>query len=136
MDTRLKILLIDDEDDFRTTLKDRLIFEGFDVVEARNGSTGIDLAREQAPNLILLDIMMPLMSGHRVWSELQKFPDLAKIPLLVLSAKMRIQDHFWKDDFLDHDYISKALDFNGIMLEILKKLNLKSTPQRQLPNNL
>jgi CheY-like chemotaxis protein len=63
-----------------------LEFEGFEVVEAEGGQRGLELAKAQAPDLILLDLMMPDISGLAVCQELKKDALLCKIPIIVLSS--------------------------------------------------
>ena len=81
-----KILSIEDTTSFRRLIKMTLEFEGYEVVEAEGGRRGLELARAQAPDLILLDLMMPDLSGLEVCQELKKDARLSKIPIVVLSS--------------------------------------------------
>jgi CheY-like chemotaxis protein len=81
-----KILSIEDTTSFRRLIRMTLEFEGFEVVEAEGGQRGLELAKAQAPDLILLDLMMPDISGLDVCQQLKKDARLCKIPIVVLSS--------------------------------------------------
>jgi DNA-binding response OmpR family regulator len=81
-----KILSIEDTTSFRRLIKMTLEFEGYEVFEAERGRRGLELARAQTPDLILLDLMMPDMSGLEVCQELKKDARLSKIPIVLLSS--------------------------------------------------
>ena len=82
-----KVLIIDDEVLIRKTTALLLKKAQIDVITAGSGSEGIDLAKKQNPDLILLDIIMPEMSGWEVLSRLKARKDLAKIPVIVFTAE-------------------------------------------------
>jgi DNA-binding response OmpR family regulator len=81
-----KILSIEDTTSFRRLIKMTLEFEGYEVVEAEGGRRGLELARAQTPDLILLDLMMPDLNGLEVCQELKKDARLSKIPIVLLSS--------------------------------------------------
>jgi DNA-binding response OmpR family regulator len=81
-----KILVIDDYPDNVFLLQDRLENEGFEVVKAYDGKMGIQTARDEKPDLILLDIMMPDISGYEVCKELVLGEDTRMIPIILLTA--------------------------------------------------
>jgi DNA-binding response OmpR family regulator len=123
-----KILSIEDTTSFRRLIKMTLEFEGFAVIEADGGKRGLELAKAQAPDLILLDLMMPDISGLDVCRELQKDARLCKIPIIVLSSSD------------DSDEIEKCLQTGAqgyllkpfrpaMLLEIVRKhINVASGP--------
>lgn len=80
-----RILLIEDEELMVDLLQRKLSQEGYEVLIARNGEEGLKLAREQNPDLILLDIIMPKMGGFEVMERISKDNDLRKIPVIVIS---------------------------------------------------
>jgi CheY-like chemotaxis protein len=87
------ILVIDDDPDIRSSLCDILGEEGYRVAGARNGREALDYLKNQTrPSLILLDMMMPEMDGWRFRREQQKLPELADIPVVVLSAHGNVRD--------------------------------------------
>jgi DNA-binding response OmpR family regulator len=81
-----KILSIEDTTSFRRLIRMTLEFEGFEVIEAEGGKRGLELVKAQTPHLILLDLMMPDISGLEVCQELKKDSHLCKIPIVVLSS--------------------------------------------------
>ena len=81
-----KILVIEDEIFIRENLLELLEIEGFQAVGAENGNVGVQLAREQRPNLILCDVMMPELDGYGVLDALREDPATATIPFLFLTA--------------------------------------------------
>jgi len=80
------VLTIEDQDDIRRLIRMTLEFKGFRVLEAANGPDGLQLARSQKPDLILLDVMMPGMDGLTVSQTLAADPVLGRTPVIMLSA--------------------------------------------------
>lgn len=88
-----KVLIIDDEDDIREVAALSLeSVAGWEVVTASSGSQGLARAVEHRPDAILLDVMMPGMDGPTTFRELRKNPATAKIPVLLLTAKVQSSD--------------------------------------------
>ena len=88
-----KVLIIDDEDDIREVAALSLeSVAGWDVITASSGSQGLARAIEHQPDAILLDVMMPGMDGPTTFRELRKNPATAKIPVLLLTAKVQSSD--------------------------------------------
>jgi CheY-like chemotaxis protein len=88
-----KVLIIDDEDDIREVAALSLeSIAGWEVVTANSGSQGLARAAEHQPDAILLDVMMPDMDGPTTFRELRKNPATAKIPVLLLTAKVQSTD--------------------------------------------
>ena len=83
------ILVAEDDADIRGVLRLYLESEDFRVLEADSGTRALELAREQAPDMAVLDVMMPGMSGYELTRALRRFSD---IPILILSAKSRDED--------------------------------------------
>lgn len=86
MDKKAKILLIDDDVDFVETTKIILESKPYDVVVAYNGDEGLQKAREENPDLILLDVIMPVEDGFTAAEQLKRDPKLSKIPVLMLTG--------------------------------------------------
>ena len=88
-----RILIIDDEDDIRQVAALSLeTISGWDVVLARSGAEGIEVATKEQPDAILLDVMMPEMDGPTTFLKLQANPQTVKIPVLLLTAKVQGSD--------------------------------------------
>jgi DNA-binding response OmpR family regulator len=87
MSEPFKILVVDDEPHIREVLEYSLKLEGFQVYTAPDGRTGLELARKEEPDLVLLDWMMPEMNGLQVLSELKRDDKTKDIPVFMLTAK-------------------------------------------------
>lgn len=88
-----KILIIDDEEDIREVAALSLeTVAGWDVLVAGSGAAGIAKARENRPDAILLDVMMPGMDGPTTFRELRAIPETAGIPVILLTAKVQAAD--------------------------------------------
>jgi two-component system alkaline phosphatase synthesis response regulator PhoP len=86
MERKAKILLIDDDVDFVESTKTILESKPYEVIVAHEGDEGLQKAREENPNLILLDVIMPVKDGFTAAEQLKKDPQLSKIPVLMLTA--------------------------------------------------
>jgi CheY-like chemotaxis protein len=87
-----KILVIEDEALTRDMFQDCLEAEGFQTLGAENGLTGIGLARQHLPNLVLCDVLMPKLSGYEVLKRLRQDTTTATIPFIFITAKTRKVD--------------------------------------------
>jgi CheY-like chemotaxis protein len=86
MERKARILLVDDDADFVESTKTVLESKPYEVIVAVNGDEGLRKAREEKPDLILLDIIMPVEDGFMAAEQLKKDPKLAKIPVLMLTS--------------------------------------------------
>jgi CheY-like chemotaxis protein len=86
VEKKAKILLVDDDADFVESTKTVLESKPYEVIVAVNGDDGLRKAREENPDLILLDIIMPIEDGFTAAEQLKKDPKLAKIPVLMLTS--------------------------------------------------
>ncbi len=82
------VLIIEDDHDLRVSVRNLLEDEGYEVLTAANGKSGLELLQATTPKpcLIILDLMLPIMDGWHFASEVRKRPELASIPLLIMSA--------------------------------------------------
>ena len=86
MDRQVTILVVDDEPDVVTFLQRALESEGFAVIPAYDGLAALDIADTDKPDLILLDIMMPMMSGYEVCRQLKSNPQTKMIPIICVTS--------------------------------------------------
>lgn len=86
MERKAKILVIDDDPDFVAATKLVLESKPYQVVTAFDGDEGLKRARDESPDLIILDVIMPLKDGFMVCEQLKRDPELGKIPVLMLTA--------------------------------------------------
>jgi two-component system alkaline phosphatase synthesis response regulator PhoP len=82
-----KILIAEDERDIRELVSLTLQFGGFTVVQAANGAEAVELAQKALPDLVLLDVRMPKMTGYEACRRIKSMPELRDIPVVFLSAK-------------------------------------------------
>jgi CheY-like chemotaxis protein len=83
----ITILVADDEPSLRLLVKASLAARKYTILEVANGQEALNLAKQATPDLILLDVMMPFMTGFQVCAELRKDPRTASIPVIILTAK-------------------------------------------------
>ena len=119
-----RILVIEDEERIAQFLKRGLIYEGYRVDVAYDGNTGLDMAREQPPDLVILDWMLPGMDGIEVCRRLRAAGD---VPILMLTAKEEVQDRVHGLDAGADDYLVKPFDFDELMARI-RALFRRATP--------
>ena len=86
MEKRAKILLVDDDADFVESTRIVLESKPYDVIVAKNGDEGLRKAKETKPDLIILDVIMPIKDGFTAAEQLKKDPGLSRIPTLMLTA--------------------------------------------------
>lgn len=87
-----KILVVDDEPDIRRLVGFSLKRHGFEIVEATDGLAACSVAEAEMPDLILMDVMMPLMNGFDASRRLKENPATAEIPIVMLSAKSQVYE--------------------------------------------
>src|SRR6185436_8290793 len=85
MNHQKKVLVVEDEAPLREVLKDNLIQEGFNVIEAEDGSAGLRMANRHKPDLILLDILMPKMDGMTMMEKFRTTPGGRAVPIMLLT---------------------------------------------------
>ena len=123
--SRARVLVVDDEADIVSTLQYRLEFCEFEVITAVNGKEGLEKAANEKPDLILLDISMPVMDGHEMLERLKNRPDLKDIPVIMLTAYSDAKDVAKAADLGIVDYITKPFDFTELMGKISNALGNK-----------
>ena len=114
------ILIAEDDADIRALLRLYLEGDGFRVLEAENGTAALTLAREHAPDMAILDIMMPGMNGFELTRALRKYSEL---PILILSAKSQDNDKILGLNLGADDYIAKP--FNPVEIVARVKAQLR-----------
>ena len=107
---RQRVLLADDEPSMRLLCRINLDLAGFDVVEAQNGSEALAKARDASYDLVLLDVMMPDVSGHEVAEQLREDARTRELPIVFLSARASPADLRRGYELGALDYITKPFD--------------------------
>jgi CheY-like chemotaxis protein len=92
-----KILVVDDEQDIRTYLRTLFTKHGYEVETASNGEEGLTIAQRARPDMIFLDILMPKRTGIMAYRRLKKDPDLAGVPVVILTGLSQYRSFFAQD---------------------------------------
>lgn len=121
-----KILIIEDNQAILENTAEILELSKYEVYTASNGLQGIDQAVAKKPDLILCDIMMPILDGYGVLHLVQKNHDLKETPFIFLTARAERRDMQKGIDLGADDYISKPFDAIDLLNAIEKKLNTAS----------
>jgi DNA-binding response OmpR family regulator len=111
---KTKVLIVDDEAPIRLLCRVNLEAEGMEVLEAADGETGLETARAEKPDVVLLDVMMPGMDGWQVAEQLFEGEDTNQIPLVFLTARAELRDRARGLELGGVDYITKP--FNPVEL--------------------
>src|SRR4029078_4743352 len=102
-----RVLVIDDEGPIRLLCRVNLEAAGMEVREANDGPSGVEAARSERPEVILLDVMMPGMDGWEVFGELLKDEETAGIPVVFLTARAELRDQARGHDLGGVDHLSQ-----------------------------
>lgn len=130
-----KILVIDDTTVVRVKVREMLPPGNFQVLEAKDGLEGLKLIRKEKFSLIMLDFLLPKMSGWEVYQEIQSQPDLRKTPLVVMSGRKeevteKISEPFEHFEFLNKPFDQKQL-ISSIKAAMAKAKQPRTQPQPQ-----
>lgn len=131
-----KILVIEDEVSVRANIVRLLKLEDYDVIDADNGIKGVTLAKEQTPDLILCDVMMPGLDGYGVLSNLRADPITATTPLIFLTAKVAKEDLRQGMELGASDYIDKPFKREDLLKAIQTQLKKNATIKHQAEEKL
>lgn len=115
-----KILLVEDNEDNRDMLSRRLELKGFVVVLAVDGQDGVSKARAEQPDLILMDMSLPVMDGWHATKILKADPETTKIPVIALTAHAMLSDREKALAAGCDDYDTKPVDFQRLVEKIAK----------------
>jgi DNA-binding response OmpR family regulator len=120
-----RVLVIDDESPIRLLCRINLEAEGMEVLEAADGLSGLDAARLERPDVILLDVMMPGLDGWRVAEELLDDERTAGIPIVFLTARAELRDRARGLDLGGVDYVTKPfnpIDLAPLVRDLLRRV--------------
>ena len=124
-----KILIVEDEKDIVKMLEYNLKKEGFKTVYANDGEEALDLARKELPELILLDLMLPVMDGLEVCKELKKERKTSGIPIIILTAKTQETDKIVGLELGADDYVTKPFSPRELIARV--KAVLRRTYEKE-----
>ncbi len=115
---KTKILVIDDEPNIVQTLQDRLEMNEYRVFTAHNGRDGLEKFEREKPDVILLDVIMPVMDGLEMLETLRKRPDGQDVSIIMLTARSQTQDIARANACGIDDYIVKPFDLSELLAKI------------------
>ncbi len=128
-----KVLVVEDHRDTRELLKYNLTAAGFDVAAAEDGQFGIELAQAFKPDIVLLDLMMPGVDGLEVCRQLKGDPNMARIPIIMLTAKGEEVDKIVGLELGADDYVVKPFSPRELVLRIKAILRRYGAPEPNAP---
>ncbi|MBW4418510.1 MAG: response regulator [Myxacorys californica WJT36-NPBG1] len=120
-----KILVIDDSAVIRTMVRDMLPKGNFEVLEAKDGVEGINKIRQERPTIIMLDFLLPRMSGWEVFQQIQGQADLQTIPLVLMSGRKEEVAEKFREPFDYFEFVQKPFDQKGL-IEAIKAAMTKA----------
>ena len=113
-----KILIVEDNEMNRDMLSRRLIRKGFDVIMAEDGQKGVDMSKSDNPDLILMDLSLPIMDGWQATSTIKADPETSSIPIIVLTAHAMAGDREKALDAGADEYDTKPIEFKRLLGKI------------------
>ena len=126
MSRKKKILVVDDERDLVELISMNLVRNGYDVITCHDGKLGLEMARKHLPDMILLDLMMPGMSGQDVAARLKGDPQTASIPIIMLTARGEETDIIVGLSLGADDYVTKPFNMRVLMARVSAVMRRKS----------
>ncbi|PIQ88622.1 MAG: hypothetical protein COV72_07365 [Candidatus Omnitrophica bacterium CG11_big_fil_rev_8_21_14_0_20_42_13] len=121
-----KILIIEDESDTCKALRFRFENRGFDVICAKDGRDGLEKAQAEFPALIILDLMLPELSGEEVCKEIRRNESIAKVPIIMLTAKDTDTDRVVGRVIGADSYMTKPFEIEELLREINRLIENKT----------
>ncbi len=122
-----KVLVVDDEEDIRDLLYDILSDSGYEVVLAEDGLKAVSEVKKSPPDLIILDVMMPVISGPRLMLMLRSYTEpVSKIPIIICSASHVVDEILHSDEFDVHpeDCISKPFQVRELLRKVQDRIGV------------
>ena len=123
-----KILLVEDNEMNRDMLSRRLKRKGYEVLIAADGAQGVEMARSEAPDLILMDMSLPVLDGWEATQRLKAAPETQSIPIIALTAHAMAGDREQALAAGCDDYDTKPIEFRRLLGKIEAILEKQATP--------
>ena len=134
--SELKVLIVDDNDSNITTLKGLLNYEGYTILTATNGAMALEIAESALPDLILLDIKMPVIDGFEVCRRLKSSKETFQIPIIFLTVLSQTSDIVRGLEIGAEDYVSKPFKPAELLARVRVHLQLKAAKDELKQNNM
>jgi diguanylate cyclase (GGDEF)-like protein len=120
-----RILVVDDNQDNIEIIATRLRYRGYEILEAGDGAQALALVREAAPDLLLLDVMLPDIDGYEISRRIKGAADLPFIPIILVTARDSTQDKVAGLDAGADDYLTKPINFPELEARVRSMLRIK-----------
>src|SRR5215813_11490679 len=130
MHDRPRILIVDDNETNRCILVARLGAEGYETREAEDGERALAAAREDAPDVVLLDVMMPKIDGFEVCRRLKSDPALGFVPIIMVTARADSKDVVTGLNAGADEYLTKPIDQTALVARVRSMLRIKELHDR------
>lgn len=117
-----RVLLVEDFEDSRFSLSKLLEIEGYEVLEAGDGAQAVDIAINSRPDLILMDLSLPIIDGLSATKQIRENAEMNSVPIIALSAHDLIDFQMKARDAGCTDYVTKPVDFTVLMTMLAKYL--------------
>ena len=124
-----RILIVEDDPDLRTILKLQLLSQDYEVVEAGNGAEGFAAIQSQAPDMVILDLMMPVMDGFGFLKRVRSLMGTKDVPVLILTASEDERNKVRGFQYQADNYMSKPYDLDKLTDVVEKMMAAKAAPQ-------
>ena len=136
-----QILVVDDDRNLRKIIQTNLELAGYDVTTAANGEEALRVLDSMQPDLIVLDVMMPLMDGYEVARRIRRHPANTHVPIIMLTAKSEVEDKLAGFEAGADDYITKPFGPQELLARVKAKIrrvevDSSLSPLTRLPGNL
>ena len=128
----MKILVVDDEALLVKGIRFNLKSEGYDVITGSNGQEAVEMAQKEQPDLIVLDVMMPVMDGLTACSKIREFSD---VPIILLTAKVEDMDKLIGFDNGADDYLTKPFNILELKARIRALLRRAGSAEKKQTGN-
>ena len=125
VESQAKILIVDDEADNIRILEVLLLRRGYTVIKARNGAEALQQVYSEQPDIILLDVMMPIMDGFEVCKILKDNPETRLIPVVIMTALGQVEDRVKGIEAGADDFLTKPVHRDELLARIQTSLRLK-----------
>lgn len=122
-----KILVVDDDKAINELIKVNLELQGYDVIQAYDGTEGFALAKQEEPSLIVLDVMMPEVDGYTVAQRIRQCPEISDTPIIMLTALSELNDKVNGFNIGVDDYLTKPFEPEELVVRV--RALLKRTHQ-------
>jgi diguanylate cyclase (GGDEF)-like protein len=136
-----RILVVDDDRNLRKIIQTNLELAGYDVSTAPNGEEALHMLDSMQPDLVVLDVMMPIMDGYEVARRIRRHPANTHVPIIMLTAKSEVEDKLAGFDAGADDYITKPFGPQELLARVKAKIrrvevDSSLSPLTRLPGNL